>query len=226
MFVKSLFAAFVLAAAIAPAAAQNLTLRDLTVTPTPPPLVVQPTQAALEAWFDRANATYALGEALTLFARPGADGYLTAFSIGPTGDVTQLYPNAFHPGNFVHAGETVQIPGPGASAVVNGPIGLERVKIVLTRQPAKIVANADLSGYGPVRTVIGGVSILQRDLSVAASGDQAVLALVEKSFQSVASSIGSTNATTIFVDASGYHAAPEDGTLIVIPGRGYPLPRR
>jgi hypothetical protein len=226
MFVKSLFAAFVLAGAIAPAAAQNLTLRDLTVTPTTPPPVVQPTQAALDAWFDRANATYALGEPLTLFARPGADGYLTAFSIGPTGDVTQLYPNAFHPDNFVRVGETVQIPGAGASAVVNGPVGLERVKIVLTRQPAKIVSNAELSGYGLVRTVIGGVSILQRDLSVVASGDQAVLALVEKTFQSVASSVSSTATSTIIVDASGYHAAPEDGTVIVIPGRGYPLPRR
>ena len=110
---------------------------------------------------------------------------------------------------------------------MNGPVGFERVKILLTRQPVQISSNAEVSGYGAFRTFIGGVSILQRDLTVVtAGGDQGVLAMVEKSFQSVASSVSSTNTTTIIVDASGYHRAPEDGTLIVIPGRGYPLPRR
>ena len=197
------------------------------MTPTTPPPVVQPTQAALDAWFDRANATYALGEALTLFARPGADGYLTAFSIGPTGDVTQLYPNAFHPDNFVRAGEIVQIPGAGAGAVVNGPVGFERVKIVLTRQPAKIVRQRrGLRLWSVPHLHRRRLDPAARSLGRSAAGDQGVLAMVEKSFQSVASSVGSTNTTTIIVDASGYHRAPEDGTLIVIPGRGYPLPRR
>ena len=173
-----------------------------------------PTQAALDAWFDRANATYALGEALSLFARPGADGYLTAFSIGPTGDVTQLYPNAFHPDNFVRAGETCRFRAP-APAVVNGPVGFERVKIVLTRQPAQIVAQRRALRLWSVP------HLRRRRLDPAARshsryGRRPRRARVGgKNLPSVASSVSSTHTRTIIIDASGYRRASEDGTLIL-----------
>ena len=60
----------------------------------------------------------------------GEAGFVTAFAIGPTGDVTEIYPNAFHPDNFARAGATIEIPGFGARALVSGPVGPERIEIV------------------------------------------------------------------------------------------------
>src|SRR5271170_242968 len=71
-----------------------------------------------EAWFDRANATYALGEAVNLFVRTNEDAYVTVLSIGPTGNVAQIFPNAFQPNNFAQAHQPIAIPGRGAAAVV------------------------------------------------------------------------------------------------------------
>ena len=85
-----------------------------------------------EAWFDRANATYALGEAVKLFVRTNEDAYVTALSIGPTGNVTQIFPNPFHPNNLVQAHHPIAIPGHGAHAVVTGALGAEVIKIIAT----------------------------------------------------------------------------------------------
>ena len=84
------------------------------------------------ALFDRANATYALGEAVKLFVRTNEDAYVTALSIGPTGNVTQIFPNPFHPNNLVQAHHPIAIPGHGAHAVVTGALGAEVIKIIAT----------------------------------------------------------------------------------------------
>jgi hypothetical protein len=223
MFRKISAAAFALACAAVPAAAQNLTVRDLTATPSV--VAVHAAQPTLDAWFDRADAVYALGEALRLFVRAGEDGYVSAFAIGPTGDATQLYPNAFHPENFVPAGATIEVPGPGARAFVTGPVGFERVEIIFTRRAEAICAPTQLSSAGPFRVVVGGAAALQRDLIVvAASEPGGAVATLETSFRSVAAPAGAAGVQTFVVEAFSFDE-PEEETLIAIPARFYPLPR-
>jgi hypothetical protein len=100
---------FILTTALAlvlasPAGADTNAPPDPSVEATPPQGAPSQTGAlTAEAWFDRANATYALGEAVKLFVRTNEDAYVTALSIGPTGNVTQIFPNPFHPNNLVQA---------------------------------------------------------------------------------------------------------------------------
>ena len=220
---KISIAAFALVCAASPVAAQDLTLRDLVVAPNA--AYAQVVHPQLEAWFDNADATYASGQALRLFVRPSEDGYLSAFAIGPTGDVTQLYPNAFHPRNYVRAGEAIEVPGSGARAFVSGPVGIERVRLVFTRRADAVCVYAQLAETGPFPIVLGGVGTLQRDLSVVAEGAPAdAVVTLDKTFQSVAPSYGATSNYTIAVDASPAEA-PDGDLLVVIAARGYPLPR-
>jgi hypothetical protein len=220
---KFSIAAFALACATSPVAAQDLALRDLVVAPTAAyDHVVRP---QLEAWFENADATYALGQALRLFVRPSEDGYLSAFAIGPTGDVTQLYPNAFHTGNYARAGEAIEVPGSGARALVRGPVGLERIRLVFTRRADLVHVYAPLAGASPFPVVLGGIAALQRDLVVVAEAapTDAVVTL-DKTFQSVQPSYGVASNYAIVVDAS-LAEAPDDDLMAVVPARGYPLPR-
>lgn len=233
MFRATLIAGLAFFGLAAPAAAQSLTLRDLSVGPVAPPApVVTVMQANLDAWFDRASATYALGEAVTLLARPGADGYISAFSVGPTGDVTQIYPNAFHPDNFVRAGQIYNIPGAGARAIVTGPVGVERIEVILSANPNPVVAEGHLAVAGQFRNVVGGVATFQRDLSVVAANSPAgTIASVERMFQSAPPATSFTSELIYglqnsYVQNSYVYDTPTDGTVIVIPARGYPLPRR
>jgi hypothetical protein len=123
MSMKAIFVGLILTDATFSADAENLTLRDLAPFGASVSLV--------EARFDRRIAVYADGEALGLRARTAIDGYLTVYSIAPTGDVSCLFPNAFNQGNFVRAGQEVEYPRPGALALVCVPFGGERIQIVL-----------------------------------------------------------------------------------------------
>src|SRR5271154_6706868 len=129
-----------------PAAADTNTPRDPSVEPTAPQGSPPPQAGALaaEAWFDRTNATYALGEAVQLFVRTNQDAYVTALSIGPTGNVTQIFPNAFHTNNLVQAHHPIAIPGHGAHAVVTGALGAEVIKIIATSRPFQVIPEVQL----------------------------------------------------------------------------------
>jgi Domain of unknown function (DUF4384) len=133
MSMKTVFAGLMLAGVAFAADAQNLTLRDLA-----PFLRSEPRQTSLplvEARFGRRSAVYADGETLGLWVRAAADGYLTVYSIGPTGDVNRLFPNAFNQNNAVRAEQEIEVPGPGASAQVSGPFGDEWIQIVFASGP-------------------------------------------------------------------------------------------
>jgi hypothetical protein len=179
-----------------PALAEGAPVRDLSVVPA------TPAGAALEAWFDRADATYARGQSLRMYVRSGEEGYVTAFSIGPTGGVTQIYPNAFHPDNFIAAGATIEIPGAGARALVGGPVGEERVQAVFTHGREPVCAPADLAGAGPFSPVVGGGDVLHRDLQVVAAHEPGGrLTTIERIFHSV----------------SG--APAPDEVIVIVPGK-------
>jgi hypothetical protein len=138
-----------------------------------------------EAWFDRANATYALGEAVKLFVRTNEDAYVTALSIGPTGNVTQIFPNPFHPNNLVQAHHPVAIPGHGAHAVVTGALGAEVIKIITTSRPIQVIPEDQLGATAPFRSVLGGVDAVARDLKTVAAQPEQDMVVLDKTFLSV-----------------------------------------
>ena len=138
-----------------------------------------------EAWFDRANATYALGEAVKLFVRTNEDAYVTALSIGPTGNVTQIFPNPFHPNNLVQAHHPIAIPGHGAHAVVTGALGAEVIKIITTSRPIQVIPEDQLGATAPFRSVLGGVDAVARDLKTVAAQPEQDMVVLDKTFLSV-----------------------------------------
>jgi len=223
----NMFRNFILTTALAlvlasPAGAETYTLRDLSVEPTAPQTSPFRTGALkAKAWFDRSNAIYALGEPVRIMVRTNEDAYVTALSIGPTGAVTQIFPNAFNSNNAVRAHTSIEIPGPGARAVVTGSLGPEVVKIIVTRQPIQVIPESQLGAGAPFRSVIGGVDAIERDLETLADPtypDQDIV-VVDKTFRSVAPAGAAFGSGSIVVIPYAPYAAPAPATPYF-----YPLP--
>ena len=182
---------FILTTALAlvlasPAGADTNAPPDPSVEATAPQGAPSQTGAlTAEAWFDRANATYALGEAVKLFVRTNEDAYVTALSIGPTGNVTQIFPNPFHPNNLVQAHHPIAIPGHGAHAVVTGALGAEVIKIITTSRPIQVIPEDQLGATAPFRSVLGGVDAVARDLKTVAAQPEQDMVVLDKTFLSV-----------------------------------------
>jgi hypothetical protein len=191
-----------------------------TGAPTAPQVAPSPTSAlTAEAWFDRANATYALGEAVQLFVRTNEDAYVTVLSIGPTGNVAQLFPNAFHPNNLVQAHQPIGIPGHGAQAVVTGAVGPEMVKIIVTTRPVQVIPEDQLDAAAPFRSVLGGVDAVARDLKTVAAQPEMDLVVLDKKFLSVPPA---PQAEYGYPAPLYGHSAPANG--YAAPGYGYSAP--
>ena len=220
MFRKLLLSAVLTVVLAGPSFAQSVDLRDLSVEQTVAvqSLPSRPGSLAADAWFDRANPVYIRGEAVRLFLRVNQDAYVTVLSIGPTGAVTQLFPNAFNPYNAVRGGSTVEIPGPGARAVVGGSLGPEVVKIVVTSGPARVIPESELGPSAPFRSVIGGVGAVARDLEVVAAPTapgQNIL-IINKVFRSAPAAGAAFGSGAILI--------VPDSAPAPIPPRFFPLP--
>jgi hypothetical protein len=70
--------------------------RDLTV-PQKPIVQIGQLQGAgqieVEAWVDRPNLTYVVGQPLRVMVRPHQDAYVTAVDVSGSGRVAVLFPN-------------------------------------------------------------------------------------------------------------------------------------
>ena len=184
-FILSTALALVLAS---PAGADTNAPSDPSVDATAPQGSPSRTSAlTAEAWFDRANATYALGEAVKLFVRTNEDAYVTVLSIGPTGNVTQIFPNPIHPNNLVQAHRPIAIPGHGAHAVVTGALGAEVIEIIATSRPIQVIPEDQLGATAPFRSVLGGVDAVARDLETVAAQPEQDTVVLDKTFLSVPS---------------------------------------
>jgi hypothetical protein len=160
----------------APLAAHDALLRDLTVEQTSAAQTNAPSPCAfrLSVSTDRADATYAIGETVRLTLASSEDAYVTVLSIGPTGRVTQLFPNAHQPDNRVFADRPVEIGGgaTGARIAATGPAGAELIKVIASSKPVAVISESRLSpSRGVFRSVEGGVGATLRDLQLVA--DQA-----------------------------------------------------
>ncbi len=78
--------------------------------------------------------SFQIGEKIVFFAKADQDSYLTLLSIGASGDVTVIFPNAYHKDNFIRAGVTYRVPAPDDEFdfEIQGPPGLERIKAIAT----------------------------------------------------------------------------------------------
>ena len=168
-----------LALAVAPAgvasAADDPAARDLTVEQTGIYSVQAPATAGdgglkVVAWVDHADNIYAVGEKVRLFVRASKDAHVTVINVGPTGNTTLLFPNAFQKDNRVRANRTVEIPSPrsGASIRVSGPaLGRELIKVIASSSPKALFPAARPAAGAPFAAVPDRALAVARDLQVA-----------------------------------------------------------
>ena len=156
-----------------PAAGEDALARDLTVEQTAVFSVQASSPAAgsadalhVVAWVDHADNTYAVGEAVRLFVRANGDSYLTVLNVGPSGNVTLLFPNTGQRDARIKANEVVEIPAAGTSIRASGPVGAELIKVVASTSPVPLFDAAALVGAGPFATLSGGSRSAARDLQV------------------------------------------------------------
>ena len=152
------------------AAARDLTVEQTAIFTVQALAPAAATSGALNvvAWVDHADNTYAIGEAVRLFVQTNKDAYLTVLNVGPSGNTTLLFPNAFQKDARVKPNQVVEIPGAGTgtSIRVSGPVGRELIKVVASTSPAPLFEAAKLTGAGPFSTVAGGSRSVARDLQV------------------------------------------------------------
>jgi Domain of unknown function (DUF4384) len=153
--------------------AEESILRDLSAEQTAAFQAGTPAPGSLRVstWVDRRDLTYALGDAVRIFVKTNEDAYVTIVNVGPSGKVTQLFPNAFQQSNRVAANRTLEVPSVNGSSRINvsRPVGAELIKVFVTSEPIKIIPESQLVGGGAFRSLAGGVSDFVRNLEVTAA---------------------------------------------------------
>ncbi len=158
-----------------PALAQDVQFKDLTVEQASVAQVGMPRPGSLRISLaaNRPDWTYGIGETVGLLLTTNEDAYVTVLDIGPTGRVTQLFPNPYQPDNHVLANNPVEIGGAsGARVTVTGTVGAELIKVIASSGPVAMISRSRLRRHGAFFTVDGGVPTVLRDLQVVA--DQAI----------------------------------------------------
>src|ERR1700730_18396990 len=95
----------------APVLAHDAQLKDLTVEQASIAQAGTSSLGSLRVWLrlDRADATYAIGESVRLLVTSNEECYVTVLDIGPTGRVTQLFPNRYQANNHLFPNRPVEI---------------------------------------------------------------------------------------------------------------------
>jgi uncharacterized caspase-like protein len=101
---------------------------------------------------DRPDRTYKEGSEVVITVRSEKPGYLYVFDVGPTGEVTCLFPNANQQNNQIEGDKDVVIPG-GADKdkfkiSVGTPLGKEFIKAFVTTKPLESLNMAAIKSLG------------------------------------------------------------------------------
>jgi hypothetical protein len=125
---------------------------------------------AIDAWVDRPERIYAVGQQLKVFVRPKQTAYITVMNVGTSGRVAVIFPNFYQRDMQVPAGQTVAIPADGASWTIGiaGPPGIEVIKIIASKGPLKL----------PELLKLAGATAQQPILSLGRSGEEVARDLV------------------------------------------------
>lgn len=174
---KTFAAAAILLAGAGVAMAQEDLTRNLSVEQTTAYNAVtgKPGSLKVTGWVDRKDLTYIKGETVKIFVKPNQQAYITVFNIGPGGQVTQLFPNAFQKENLVKANQQIEIAPAksGAAIKVSGETGAEVIKIFASSKPVQFVPASELTAGTAFFVVKGSVTDFVRNLEVAATAPAA-----------------------------------------------------
>lgn len=122
------------------------------------------------ATLDRRNRVYKTGEDVALKVKASEECYIWVFDTGTSGKVHQIYPNKFDAKNFLAAGKTLNIPGPGSKyrLSVSPPSGQELLTVVATKENKPLTGHLidQATGNGPFRTLRGTAATVAKDLSI------------------------------------------------------------
>jgi hypothetical protein len=91
----------------------------------------------VEAWVDKSDLTYRVGQRLKVFVRPKETSYITVLNVGSSGRVSVIFPNYYQRDMRVRAGRTIKIPADGAGWHIDvaGPAGVELIKVIASKNP-------------------------------------------------------------------------------------------
>jgi len=89
---------------------------------------------------DEKRNNFFVGEKVEFFFSSERDCYVLMFNRDAEGNLTVLFPNAYHPNNFVRGGETIKIPDSGMNFELRffEPAGEEMVKVIAAREPLQL----------------------------------------------------------------------------------------
>jgi hypothetical protein len=176
-FPRAVLTALILSTAAAALAESPIALRDLSVEQVTASSAGTPRPGSLSvtSWLDRSDGVYAVGERFRLFVRANEDAHITIVTVGPSGRVTQLFPNAYHQDNRVPANQTIEIPPAASGAVITvaPPAGTELIRIIASSHPIPVFTPDQLQQSGMFATATGGVPALVHNLEATAANPAA-----------------------------------------------------
>jgi Domain of unknown function (DUF4384) len=122
----------------------------------------------VDVWTNRVDATYAVGEEMTLFVRTSHDAAVTILNVDAAGKTTRLFPNQFTPDNRLHASQVYQMPGSNASFKlrVGGPAGVNVIKVIATTVSKPIFQGHVARSSEPFETYEDSSADLARQIEV------------------------------------------------------------
>jgi uncharacterized caspase-like protein len=99
---------------------------------------------------DREDRTYTEGSEVLITVTSEKPGYLYVFDVGPTDEVTCLFPNPVHTDNKIDGGNTpVAIPGTDKYKIsVGKPLGKEYIKAFVTAKPLQSLNMDEIKKLG------------------------------------------------------------------------------
>jgi len=93
----------------------------------------------------KAHGEFRIGDNVKAFFLSSSDAYIYIINIGPTGDITLIFPNDHETDNRVVAGKQYQFPGENSNFdwTLEEPTGTEIIKVIATKQPVNILQFID-----------------------------------------------------------------------------------
>lgn len=88
----------------------------------------------------REYAQYKIRDRLAVFFQSSVDAYIYIFDIGPTGDITHIFPNEYMSDNHVKGGKRYSLPDEDAPFewILQEPGGTHIIKVIATKVPVDI----------------------------------------------------------------------------------------
>ncbi len=145
--------------------------RDIELTPAQEEMAsldAPPSDMKVATWVDREDATYKVGETVTVYVKATQDSYVTVLNIGSSGKVHVIFPNKYQTENRIVANSTLEIPGKNDAfkLKVGGPSGNDLIKVIVTNKPVEIVEEGESVEEGAFRAFTGKADKLSRDIAV------------------------------------------------------------